>query len=70
MATDATRYFHQSGFRFVPVQAEHAQEVEDLEPIHADPLDRLLVALAQVEPMRLLSADATVARYGEMLVRV
>ncbi len=69
-AEDAVRYFLQSGFRFLSIEAEHAQAVERLEPIHADPFDRLLVAQARVEPMRLLSADATVARYGDMIMRV
>jgi len=33
-------------------------------------LDRLLVAQAFVEPLRLLTADATVASYGGGILRV
>ena len=49
---------------------EHAVAVADLPPLHADPFDRLLVAQARVEPMRLLTHDATVARYGGTVERV
>jgi PIN domain nuclease of toxin-antitoxin system len=31
---------------------------------HRDPFDRLLVAQSQTEPLTLLTADATLARYG------
>ena len=38
-----------------PIRAEHAIAVEQLPPLHADPFDRLLLAQARVEPMRLLT---------------
>lgn len=44
--------------------------VEALPRLHADPLDRLLVAQALHEPMRLLTHDATVARYSDTVVQV
>lgn len=61
---EALRYFEAAGYRFLPVAPEHAVAVADLTPLHADPFDRLLVAQSRVEPMRLLTHDATVARYG------
>lgn len=63
-ARDAAGYFGESGFRLLAIQPEHALAVENLPPLHADPFDRLLVAQALVEPMRLLTHDAAVARYG------
>ncbi|TSE19449.1 PIN domain protein [Tepidimonas alkaliphilus] len=61
---EALRYFEAAGYRFLPVSPEHAVAVADLPPLHADPFDRLLVAQARVEPMRLLTHDATLAHYG------
>jgi len=67
---EALRWFEASGYRLLAVEAHHAAAVEGLEAHHQDPFDRLLVAQALVEPMRLLTHDATVARYGDTIVRV
>lgn len=67
---EAVHYFQEAGYRFLAVEPEHAAAVGSLPSHHADPFDRMLVAQAQVEPMRLLTHDAQVARYGETIVRV
>lgn len=67
---DAARYFKASGYRLLPVEVEHAVAVETLPRHHQDPFDRLIVAQALVEPMRLLTHDATVARYSDTIVPV
>ena len=36
--------------------------------IHSEPFDRLLIAQALVEPMRLLILDAGVAQYRDSIV--
>lgn len=69
-SADAIGYFRAAGYRFLSIEPEHAAAVETLPPHHQDPFDRLLIAQAQVEPMRLLSHDAHVARYGELVVPV
>ena len=56
-----------SGFVELPVRASHAAAVALLPPHHADPFDRLLVAQARCEPLHLLTADATLVRYGELV---
>ena len=48
----------------------HAVVVETLPPLHADPFDRILVAQAVAESIRLLSRDAAVAGYGAMVLAV
>ncbi|MGY2354315.1 type II toxin-antitoxin system VapC family toxin [Pseudomonas sp. SDO528_S397] len=53
----------QSGFVELPVTSEHAISVKDLAPHHRDPFDRLIVATAISEPMKLLTADPQVAQY-------
>ncbi len=69
-AKAAAGYFRASGFRVLAIQAEHTMGIEDLPAIHADPFDRLLVAQALAEPMRLLTHDALVARYSDTIVAV
>jgi PIN domain nuclease of toxin-antitoxin system len=56
-----------SGFEEFPVTGRHAAGVRDLPLHHADPFDRLLVAQAIAEPMRLLTADAALEGYSELV---
>ena len=60
---DALGYCRVAGYRWLDVQPEHAAAVEDLPRIHADPFDRLLIAQALAEPMKLLTHDAMIAKY-------
>jgi len=59
-----------AGYRELAVTWQHTVVVETLPPLHADPFDRILVAQASAEPMRLLSRDAAVASYGAMVTVV
>lgn len=67
---NALRYFQESGYRFLPVEPEHAAAVEDLPTHHGDPFDRILVAQAIVEPMRLITHDPVVARYSDAIIEI
>ncbi len=66
----AMRYFQESGYRFLPVEAEHAVAVEELPAHHQDPFDRILVAQALVEPMRLMTHDPLVALYSDTIIQI
>jgi PIN domain nuclease of toxin-antitoxin system len=57
------------GFQELPVTGAHAERLASLPPLHKDPFDRMLVAQAQSEPLVLLTNDAALAVYGD-LVRV
>jgi PIN domain nuclease of toxin-antitoxin system len=57
-----------SGFHELPVTAAHAAGVSRLEVHHNDPFDRLLISQALAEPLRLLTADAILARYSDVVV--
>ena len=59
-----------AGFLSLPVAGVHAARVASLPPVHRDPFDRLLVAQALVEPMRLISTDAALHGYGEIVTIV
>jgi PIN domain nuclease of toxin-antitoxin system len=52
-----------NGFHVLPVALSHALAVATLPPHHRDPFDRLLVAQAQIEELRLVSGDRQIARY-------
>ena len=59
-----------SGFEPLPVTFEHAARVATLPAHHRDPFDRLLVAQAIHETMRLLTTDVTLSRYSELVMTV
>lgn len=67
---DAARYFRESGYRFLAVEPEHAVAVEGLAAHHQDPFDRILVAQALAEPMRLMTHDPLVARYSDTIITI
>ena len=67
---DAVRYFNDSGYRLLSIAPEHVVAVENLPPHHQDPFDRLLVAQALFEPMRLMTNDPVVALYSDTILRV
>lgn len=69
-ATQALAWFRESGYRILPVEAEHALAVEALPAHHRDPFDRILIAQALVEPLRLMTHDAIVARYSDTVIAV
>ena len=59
-----------SGFVELPVRASHAAGVARLALHHSDPFDRLLLAQAIAEPLRLLTADALLAQYSDVVMLV
>jgi PIN domain nuclease of toxin-antitoxin system len=59
-----------SGFLELPVRAIHAAMVRDLLDIHRDPFDRLLVAQALSEPLRLVTSDGHLSKYTDLVITV
>jgi PIN domain nuclease of toxin-antitoxin system len=60
----------ETGFTELPVRAAAAIGVARLPPLHRDPFDRLLVAQAMAEPVRLYTADPLLAPYSELVTLV
>ncbi|BAT58322.1 PIN domain protein [Variibacter gotjawalensis] len=58
------------GFTELAVSARHTVAVHDLPTFHPDPFDLLLIAQAEVEDMRLMTADAQVAAYSDRIILV
>ncbi len=67
-ASESVVLFAQSGFELLPISPDHAAAVEHLPPLHGDPFDRIIVAQAMTEPMRLVTSDRTVARYSDAII--
>jgi PIN domain nuclease of toxin-antitoxin system len=59
-----------SGFLELPVRAVHAALVRNLPDIHRDPFDRLLVAQALSEPLRLVTSDSHLSKYTDLVITV
>jgi PIN domain nuclease of toxin-antitoxin system len=54
-------------FTELPVSGAHAERLASLPPIHKDPFDRMLVAQSLSEPLLLLTNDAALGAYGEVV---
>lgn len=66
-AADAFRFLIEAGYAELPVLSAHAATVEALPKHHADPFDRILVAQAVHEPMKLITRDRHLLAYGEIV---
>jgi PIN domain nuclease of toxin-antitoxin system len=51
------------GASALAIEHTHALAVAELQPLHKDPFDRLLVVQAQALDVTILTADATIAQY-------
>jgi PIN domain nuclease of toxin-antitoxin system len=69
-ARDAVDCFRDAGYALLEIRPEHAATVETLPKLHADPFDRLLVAQAISEPLRLLTHDRVLAGYSDTVIHV
>ena len=54
----------------VPLRPEHVEALRKLPAHHKDPFDRIMIAQAMVEGLRMVSADAKVRRYRSAGLRV
>src|SRR5574337_183401 len=73
LAVDGVRLhrgIEDAGFLELPIGWRHTQKLRELPSLHRDPFDRMLVAQAMVEPLRLLTHDAGLAAYSELVTIV
>jgi PIN domain nuclease of toxin-antitoxin system len=54
----------------IPVSLDHAEEAAALPHHHGDPFDRMLVAQASFEKLKLLTRDKKLEEYGSMVLHV
>lgn len=60
----------EAGIEPLPITWEHAEAVRQLPDHHRDPFDRMLIAQAISEPLRLMTADKALVRYSELVLAV
>jgi PIN domain nuclease of toxin-antitoxin system len=53
-----------NGFEILPISVEHALIVSNLEFIHRDPFDRLLIAQSQKENLTIVTRDENIRKYS------
>ena len=63
LSTNFTGQMQEEGFDELPVTSAHAELAGGLTVPNQDPWDRLLLAQAQIEAMRLVSADGSFKPY-------
>lgn len=62
------RALYANSFTVLPVSIEHACASATLPWHHKDPFDRMLVAQAMTEPLRLLTVDRQLAPYTDLVL--
>ena len=58
------------GFEHLPMHWQHCLRAGSYDSPHRDPFDRILVAQAIVEPMRLITHDPMLRRYGDTIIEI
>ncbi|OYW40761.1 MAG: twitching motility protein PilT [Hydrogenophilales bacterium 12-61-10] len=60
----------QTGFTELPIASSHSYAIARMPWHHRDPFDRLLIAQAQSIPAYLLTTDAALEQYSELVKRI
>ncbi|MCX6609977.1 MAG: type II toxin-antitoxin system VapC family toxin [Acidobacteria bacterium] len=63
------RQMDQIRILLLPIRIAHLAELQKLPPLHRDPFDRMLVAQAKAEKMRMLSVDLRMREYGVEVIQ-
>ena len=59
-----TKQMERNRIGLLPIRVAHLAELEKLPYLHRDPFDRILIAQARAEKMRMLTADDRMREYG------
>ena len=73
LAVDGEEFEEQlgaAGFLPLPITWQHTVQVRKLPMHHRDPFDRMLIAQAVSEPLRLLTHDANLRVYSDLVTVV
>ena len=62
------RRIGESGFWELPITFQHAVVASGLPRHHGDPFDRMLIAQALSEPLRLLTHDKQLQQYTDLVI--
>jgi PIN domain nuclease of toxin-antitoxin system len=67
---DLVTGIRESGFEPLPITPEHTLVLPRLANHHKDPFDRMLIAQAISEPLRLITMDGVLSAYSELVIQV
>jgi PIN domain nuclease of toxin-antitoxin system len=59
-----------NGFVQLPITWTHVRQLRHIPALHRDPFDRMLIAQAISEPLHLLTHDAALAAYSDLVTFV
>ena len=62
--------FEAAGFSPLAITPDHIEATSSLASSHPDPFDRMLVAQAMIEPMRLVTHDRKVHAFSDTIILV
>ena len=64
----ALQFFQAAGYGLMAISADHVAAVASLPDLHRDPFDRMIVAQALHEPLKLLTRDPVVKAYSDSIL--
>ncbi len=67
---DLVAGIRESGFEPLPITPEHTLALCRLDDHYKDPFDRMLLSQSLTEPLRLITADALLPAYSDLVTRV
>ena len=67
---DAREAFVRAGYREMPFEASYVLSLDKLPRYHRDPFDRMLLAQADSEGMKIVSHDNRFPAYGDFVISV
>ena len=54
---------NENPIEIIPVLPEHVEKVEELQYIHSDPFDRIIISTALCEDMAIITSDENIHKY-------
>ena len=67
--TEARSVFIRDGLLELSLTSRHAAEADSLELYHSDPFDRMLLAQAKSEGIKIVSHDRQFPQYGDFVIK-
>ena len=67
---DMLKRIKADGIKILPIVAEHLVPLRTIPPIHNDPFDRMLLAQAKSEGIKIMSHDRQFPQYGDFVIPV
>jgi PIN domain nuclease of toxin-antitoxin system len=61
--SDLSNIISENGFEILPITFEHTLKVAELDFIHGDPFDRILIAQGIVDHLAIISQDGNIGKY-------